>query len=394
MERAHGQDPARGEAPPAAERRHLQPRSEGLRRAAGAKKAKGDEAASASGQGLLFGDVETRDRTDRWRQRRRVEPRRPQGGVRGPARDPRHRPPHRQADRTGAWRARRQTSSVAFSPDGKTLISGGSDDVVRVWRLPDEPALDDYMIAPGAPYGRLQSAWRQVPRVGRRRQPDPVVGTRYPSHNRRAVQGPRRENQRGPWSLTAACSPRPRTRRRSSLERRDPESDLTLRGHTAGVRSVVFSPDGRLLLSAERITRCDSRTSGPGSPLRRSTDTRAGSTALRSAATEGSSPRAAPRDPVAVGRQDARPIVALEGHTLAVTAVAFSPTAATWRRRRHDRPALGREIAPPGRTRVHRPYRARVGRRFLGDGRTLASAGADKTLRLWDVATTCRSDPA
>ena len=103
-------------------------------------------------------------------------------------------------------------SSVAFSPDGKRIVSGSGDKTVKVW---------------DAGHGQESSPSR-----------DTQLG------HQRGVQ-PRRQTHRQ----------RQRGQDGEGVGRRDGQEVLSLKGHTHGVISVAFSPDGKRIVTAARTRR-------------------------------------------------------------------------------------------------------------------------------------------
>jgi WD40 repeat protein/serine/threonine protein kinase len=247
---------------------------------------------------------------------------------------------------------------LAVSPDGRYLASATAGDVLRIWDLQT----------------------RQV--VLQRSEPQSFFGLAFSPTEPGVIATSHYQTIRI-WNFHTG------------------KELATLSGHHSFIKSIVFSPDGRLLAS------------GTGDLLRGDTgevhlwdaQTGRGLFALQghtdpiyalAFAPNGRYLASASQDKTAKlwDVETGQEALTLRGHTDTVRSVAFSPqgqrlatasadsTVRIW----DAAPWSEESLAAKVRTLPHGSDRA-VGAVFSPDGRTLVSAGAGQTLKFWDVAT-------
>jgi WD40 repeat protein/serine/threonine protein kinase len=290
-------------------------------------------------------------------------------------------------------------SGVAFSPDGRRLASASGDNTVKIWDANTGQELRTIQGHSGKVLG--VAYWVKG-----------VEGVAYSPDGRRLAAGGEDLSvtvwdattgqellsfRAGPVSnLAHSLAYSPDGRRLatngddSSVHVWDASTGqelLTLKGHTGGVYRVVYSPDGRYLASAGGDVKIwDAST---GQELR----TLKGHTALVSGLAFSPDGRR-----LASGGQDqivrvwdvttGQEIRTLKGHTYWVQGMAFSPN--------------GRCLAAAGSDHTVRVWDATTSQEFLTlqgytghvnrvayspDGRRLASASNDGTVKVWDAST-------
>jgi WD40 repeat protein/serine/threonine protein kinase len=275
--------------------------------------------------------------------------------------------------------------AVAFSPDGKALVTASSDNTARLWSVATGQPLSPPLIHQGgvvavafSPDGKTLATASSTARLWSAATGQPL--------------GPPLQHQGGvaavafsPDGKTLATASRDQTARLWSAATGQPVGPVLQHQHL--VTAVAFSPDGKTIAtaSADNTARLWSANTGRplGGPLHHRSGVHAvafspdGNTLTTASGYEGR------LWSVATGQPLGPPLK----HQGGVNAVAFSPDGSTLATASSDHTArlwsaaTGQPLGPPLQ---HQHSVNAVA--FSPDGKTVATASLDKTARLWSVA--------
>lgn len=243
--------------------------------------------------------------------------------------------------------------SVAFSPDGKRLVTGDTDSQVRLWNVESG---EKVITLPG------HSDW--------------VRCVAYHPNGRQIASGSEDQTIRLWNAKTGQCQ-------------------LILEGHTSWLRAIAFNPNGTVLASGgdDRTVRLWSISTGECMAVLNGDEGH--SKPVRSVAfspdgnwlASGSSDRTVKLWDVESGQC----LKTLNGHSRGVRAVAFSPDG-EWLASGSSDTTI--QLWSMATAQAERRFEGHIGwvwsLKFSPDGRQLVSGSEDRTVKLWDVETaTC-----